>query len=269
MPPQSAHLMAEEIARYHEDGYVVPRYRLPDDVLAQMRAAYDELLAANPEVASDIMLGPHMERPGAQGVKGSTAWLGFATRSEILDMVEQLIGEDIILWGTTIFGKPAKGGLETPWHQDGDYYPIRPLETLSIWMAIDDATPENGCMGFIPGSHKARKTFSHHWEDKDGLTINQACDAEHFDEASAADLILEAGQISFHDVYMIHGSRANTSGKRRAAFVVRLLPGHCHYDHELGVKLAQPHQAHDYGNRPLFLLRGRDRTGKNDFTIGH
>ena len=77
MPPQSAHLMAEEIARYHEDGYVVPRYRLPDDVLAQMRAAYDELLAANPEVASDIMLGPHMERPGAQGVKGSTAWLGF------------------------------------------------------------------------------------------------------------------------------------------------------------------------------------------------
>ena len=79
-----------------------------------MRAAYDELLAANLDIASDIMLGPHMERPGAQGVKGSTAWLGFATRSEILDMVEQLIGEDIILWGTTIFGKPAKGGLETP-----------------------------------------------------------------------------------------------------------------------------------------------------------
>jgi hypothetical protein len=269
MPTETARLTAEEIARYHEDGYVVPRYRLPEDVLAQMRAAYDELLAANPDIASDIMLGPHMDRPGAQGVKGASDWFDIATRPDILDMVEQLIGEDIVLWGTTIFGKPAKCGLETPWHQDGDYYPIRPLETLSVWMAVDDATAENGCMRFIPGSHKARKTFSHHWEDNDGLTINQVCDAEHFDEASAADLVLQAGQISLHDVYMIHGSRANTSGKRRAAFIVRLMPGRCHYDHELGVRLAQPHQAHDYGNRPLFLLRGRDRSGRNDFTIGH
>ena len=269
MPQHTARLSAEEIARYHEDGYVVPRYRLPDEVLARLRAAYDALLAANPDISSDFMLGPHLEKPGTQGVKGSPAWLDFATRPEVLDMVEQLIGEDIILWGTTIFGKPALGGKETPWHQDGDYYPIRPLETLTIWIAIDGATPENGCMRFIPGSHKARGIFSHHWEEDDALTIKQVCDAEHFDEAAARDLVLEPGQISLHDVYMIHGSRANHSGRRRAAFVVRLMPGRCHYDHGLGVEKAAPHQAHDYGNRPLFLLRGRDRTGRNDFTIGH
>ena len=100
-------------------------------------------------------------------------------------MVEQLIGEDIILWGTTIFGKPAHGGKATPWHQDGAYYPIRPLETLSIWIALDDAVPDNGCMRFIPGSHKDRKIFSHHWEEDQDLTINRVCDSEHFDEASA------------------------------------------------------------------------------------
>ncbi len=269
MPPEPVRLTDEEIARYHEDGFVVPRYRLPDEVLAHMRAAYDRLLTDNPAIASDFMLGPHLEKPGTQGVRGSPVWFDIATRPEILDMVTQLIGGDLILWGTTIFGKPARGGKETPWHQDGDYYPIRPLETLSVWVAIDDATPANGCMRFIPGSHKTRQTYSHHWEENDGLTINQVCDAEQFDEARARDLVLEAGQISFHDVYMIHGSHANRSERRRAAFVVRIMPGQSHYDHQLGVRLAAPQQAHDYGNRPLFLLRGRDRSGLNDFTIGH
>ena len=208
-------LSAEELWRFHNDGFVVPDCRLPQDVVAEMREAYDELLSANPGFSSDFMLGPHLETTGAQGVRGSRRWLSFVTRPELLDMVEQLIGEDIILWGTTIFGKPAHGGKATPWHQDGAYYPIRPLETLSIWIALDDAVPDNGCMRFI------------------------------------------------------HGSRANLSSRRRAALVGRFMPGHCHYDHELGLRLAEPHKAHDYGKRALFLLRGRDRSGRNDFSVGH
>ena len=255
--------------RYRDNGFLVPDYRLADRALQRMRTAYDKLLADNPDIASDFMLGPHLEQPGAQGVRGSRQWLTFATQTEVLDIAEQLVGENLILWGTTIFGKPARTGKATPWHQDGDYYPISPLETLTVWVALDDAGPDNGCMRFIPGSHKSRTTFSHHWEEDDGLTINQVCDAQNFDEASAVDLVLEAGQMSFHDVYMIHSSRANTSGKRRAAFVIRIMPGHCHYDHALGQNMAQPHQAHDYGKRPLFLVRGQDLTGRNDFTIGH
>ena len=262
-------LYPQDNTRFKEDGFVIPDYRLPDPTLKRMREAYDKLIQANLDIASDFMLGPHLERPGAQGVQGSREWLEFATQPDILDIAEQLIGEDIILWGTTIFGKPARIGKATPWHQDGDYYPIRPLETLTVWIALDDADQDNGCMRFIPGSHRARTTFSHHWEEDDSLTINQVCDPHHFDESRAYDLVLQAGQMSFHDVYMIHGSRANVSGRRRAAFVIRLMPGHCHYDHALGEKMAQPHQAHDYGRRPLYLVRGQDRTGINNFTIGH
>lgn len=269
MKTYSVQLSVAEIARYQQNGYLVPRYRLAQETLDQMRHSYDKLLANNPDISSDFMLGPHLEQPGAQGVRGSRQWLEFATQPEILDIAEQLIGEDLILWGTTIFGKPAHIGKATPWHQDGDYYPIRPLETLTVWIALDDASRDNGCMHFIPGSHKSRMTFSHHWQDGDGLTINQVCDAQHFDESTAHDLVLEAGQMSFHDVYMIHGSRANSSGRRRAAFVIRMMPGGCHYDHALGKQMARPHQVHDYGKRPLFLVRGRDLTGINDFTIGH
>ncbi len=263
-------LSEAEVTHYREKGYVVPSgYRLPPDMLAEMKAEYDRLLAANPDIAPDIMLGPHLEQPGAQGLKGSKKWLDFASRPEILDMVEQLIGPDIVLWGTTLFGKPAHGGKETPWHQDGDYYPIRPLETMTIWIAMDDATVENGCMRFIPGSHKDRKIYSHHWEEKSDLTINLVCDDAHFDEGTSENLVLEAGQLSFHDVYMIHASSPNKTAERRAAFVVRLMPGSVHYDHGLGAEFAKQHPAQDYGNRALYLLRGQDQTGANDFEIGH
>lgn len=265
-----AHLLsASEIERYHENGFVVPDFRLPPAQLDRMRDAYDRLLLRNPGVSADFMLGPHLEQPGAQGLKGSREWLEFARQKEILDIAAQLAGEDLILWGTTIFGKPSRVGKATPWHQDGDYYPIRPLETITVWIALDDATTANGCLRFIPGSHRQRQTFSHHWEDNNAYTINQVCDAEHFDAATAYDLVLQAGQMSFHDVYMIHGSHANNTALRRAAFVIRLMPGTSHYDHALGEELGKQNPAHDYGRRPLYLVRGQDRTGLNDFTIGH
>ena len=62
----------------------------------------------------------------------------------------QLIGEDIILWGSSLFCKAKKTGNETPWHQDGEYWPIKPLESVTIWLAIDEVTPENGPLQYIP-----------------------------------------------------------------------------------------------------------------------
>jgi hypothetical protein len=262
-------LSPDELERFKSKGYVVPDYRLPEEVLDQMREAYARLLHDNPSINADFMLGPHLDNPGTQGVKGSRQWLEFATHPDLMQMAADLIGDDIILWGTTIFGKPAHSGKETPWHQDGDYYPIRPLETLTIWIALDDVTEDNGPMRFIPGSHQQHKIFSHHWEESDDLTINLVCDSEHFDESTAENLILEAGQVSYHDVYMIHGSLANKTDQRRAAFVVRLMPATCHYDHALGEEIGRKHAAHDYGKRPLFLVRGRDVNGNNDLGIGH
>ncbi|MGB0411397.1 MAG: phytanoyl-CoA dioxygenase family protein [Pikeienuella sp.] len=263
-----AKLSETERATYREKGWVVPDFTLPDSMLAEMRAEYQALLDRNAHIASDIMLAPH-QLNGSQGVIGSEAWLRFATHPDLLDMAADLIGEDIILWGTTIFGKPAHSGKETPWHQDGGYYPIRPLETLTIWIPLDDVTPENGPMRFIPGSHKSHELVSHSWTDGDDKTINLITDSEHFSEDAAEDLILKAGQVSFHDVYMIHGSTANRTDKRRAAFIVRLMPASSHYDHALGAEMGAKHAAHGYGDRPLYLVRGRDLSGKNDFEIGH
>ena len=98
-----ANLSSVELATYHDKGWVVPNFTLPPELLAEMRAEYQALLDRNSHIASDIMLAPHQTN-GSQGVIGSDAWLRFATHPDLVAMAADLIGEDIILWGTTFFG---------------------------------------------------------------------------------------------------------------------------------------------------------------------
>jgi len=262
-----------EIETYRRDGLVIPAdYCLPPRILARIGELYDKLLADNrdsPGFSPDFILGPHLDASGTYGVKGDPEWLDFARIPEILDMVEQLIGPDFILWGMTIFGKPARVGKATPWHQDGDYYPIEPLETLTVWISLDGSTPEQGCMRYIPGSHRDHRIYSHHFEHRDDYTLAQIIDDGQVDLELARDIVLEPGQISLHDVYLVHGSMANQSNRRRMGLVLRIMPASSFYNHQSGKIKEDAGSPHGYSNRALFLLRGEDRSGRNDFTRGH
>jgi hypothetical protein len=266
-------LSTQEIETYQRDGLVIPSdYRVPPATLERIDRLYQELLlknADNPEFCADFILGPHLDANGTYGIKGDPQWLEFARIAEILDMVEQLIGPDLILWGVTIFGKPASDGKATPWHQDGDYYPIEPLETLTVWISLDGSTPEQGCMRYIPGSHRNHQIFSHHFDHRDDYTLAQVIDDGQVDLDLARDIVLEAGQISLHDVYLVHGSEANRSDKRRMGLVLRILPATSFYNHNSGKIKEDAGSPHGYSQRALFLLRGVDRTGRNNFTLGH
>ena len=269
-------LSETQLARYHRDGFVVPDYRLPPALLAKMRDALKRLIATNADRTSDFLLCPHLVYDAAQEIDGMTPirgdeeWFDFAVSDAILDMVEQVLGPHIIMWGTTVFGKPAGNGKATPWHQDGEYWPIRPLATCSVWIALDDTTPENGCLRVIPGSHREKRLRRHLRTDRQDLTLNLELQPEEFNETDAHDVCLRAGQISLHDIYLLHGSQANTSGQRRAGYVLRFMPASAHYDHALGKDMARrKHGVIDLGRRAIFLVRGRDESGRNDFEIGH
>ena len=266
-------LSPEEIISYKESGLVIPTsYRVPESTLKRIDALYQKLLEenqSNPEFSANFILGPHLNADGSYGVKGDPAWLEFARIPEILDMLEQLIGADFILWGITIFGKPAKTGKTTPWHQDGDYYPIEPLETCTVWISLDGSTPEQGCMRYIPGSHRDRQIFSHHFEHRDDYTLAQVIDDGQVNLDQARDIVLEPGQISIHDVYLVHGSGPNLSDRRRMGLVLRIMPATSFYNHNSGKIKEDAGSPHGYSKRALFLLRGKDRSAKNDFEIGH
>ena len=102
-----ARLSEPELAQFHDKGWIVPRWEVPQDLISEMRDEYAALLARNSDIKSDIILAPHQTKGGSMGVIGSEKWLKFATHPGLVAIARQLIGDDIILWGTTIFGKPA------------------------------------------------------------------------------------------------------------------------------------------------------------------
>ncbi|RZL64714.1 MAG: phytanoyl-CoA dioxygenase family protein [Variovorax sp.] len=264
-----AQLSAAEIRHYEAEGYVIPQFRLPAARVAQMRDALDALIRDNPGVRPEKLVSAHVEGDNGEGVRGSRAFLGLAMDRDIVDLVSGVVGEDVILWGCHVFCKPPAEGFETPWHQDGHYWPIRPLANCTVWVALEESSIENGCLRVIPRSHVGQVLHPHLHEDRTDLTLNQRMAAGSFDEASAVDLELEPGQMSLHDVYMIHGAKANTSAKRRTGVALRYMPSTSVFERDLRPVDGKSGVAVDFAKRPLWLLKGVDRSGRNDFSIGH
>lgn len=263
-----AQLSPDEVTQYQREGWVIPQYRLPPERVALMAAALDRLLRDNPGVRPEKLVSAHIEGDNGEGVHGSRAFLDLARDPEIVDLVSGVIGEDVILWGCHVFCKPPAEGFETPWHQDGHYWPIRPLATCTAWVALEPSTEANGCLRVVPRSHVGKQLHEHLHEDREDLTLQQRLASGSFDEASAVSLELQPGQMSLHDVYMIHGAAANRSQQRRTGVALRYMPASSLFDRGLRPVHGKTGVPVNFADRPLWLLKGQDRAG-NDFSAGH
>ena len=251
-------LTDEELARYHDDGFIIPDYRLSNTTLAKIRSMHSQFIERY-SVFSDYCPALLPLEPG---------FLEIAQDEIILDMVGQILGENFALWNSSFFAKPALNGHATPWHQDGQYWPIKPLATCTVWLAIDDATIENGCLRFIKGSHIDQRLKSHNLNEDKNLTLNQELNKEEFNEDEAVNLILKRGQISLHDVYLVHGSEANKSSKSRRAITMRFMPTTSFFDHQMvkEKKMFSKLNASKYSDRKIYHMRGKDVSNKNNLT---
>lgn len=264
-----ARLHAAEIDHYQREGWLIPRFRLPPERVATMTRALATLLHDNPGVRPEKLVSAHIAGDNGEGVRGVSDFLDLARDPEIVELVADVIGQDIILWGCHVFCKPAGEGYETPWHQDGHYWPIRPLATCTVWVALEPSTRDNGCLRVIPRSHRDRQLHDHLHEDRSDLTLNQRLAEGTFDESVAVDLELQPGQMSLHDVYMIHGAGANASMQRRTGAALRYMPSTSLFDRQLRPVDGKTGVPVNFAQRPLWLVRGVDRAGRNDFEVGH
>ena len=248
-------LTEQEIDRYHNSGYVVPDFQLEVNTLKEIGFYYDHLIEKHPEFSDYCPAVLCYE----------TAFLEFGRIPEILDMVEQLIGPNFALWNSSFFAKPAKIGSKTPWHQDGEYWPVRPLATCSVWVAVDHSTEENGCLRVIPGSHKSRRLGTHDYNGADGLSLPLELKSDEYDESCAENIVLRAGQISLHDVYLVHGSEPNRSERSRRGMTLRYMPTTSVFDRSLDTNKRYGRLA--MSERTLYLMRGIDQSKQNDFRV--
>ena len=249
-------LTDRQIEQHHSDGFVTPDYRVPEPVLDDIRETHSRLVTRHPEFTDYC----------SALLACDTWFLTVARLPEILDMVSQVIGDDFALWNSSFFAKPARVGTKTPWHQGGEYWPIEPLATCTIWIAVDASTSENGCLRVIPGSHRARRLASHNESCAEGLALNLEPDKSEFNEAEAHDIVLEPGQISLHDVYLYHGSEANRSDKPRRGMTLRYMPTTSVYLHDR-MPRSQRDGRSAMSQRTVYLMRGSDKSGQNDFRV--
>ena len=258
-------LSSEELAQYHQDGFIIPEFRLDQDTLEAIRLLHGTLIQSYPQFSDYCPAVLPFEK----------GFLEFARNDEILNMVAQILGDNFALWNSSFFAKPARVGSKTPWHQDGEYWAMRPLATCTVWIAVDDSTTENGCLRVIRGSHKDKQLRRHQTNDAPGLALNQELAPTEFDESRAVDLVMEAGQISLHDVYLAHGSEPNRSSEPRRGMTLRFMPTTSIYDREIERQqyLKKPYSgANDsvslqMQHLPLFLMRGVDLCGQNEYEV--
>jgi len=254
---QETMLSSSEIESYHQDGFVIPDFRIDEETLEQIRSDHERLLKKHPEFLNYC---PNV-------LAYDLSFLNYARIPEILDLVESVLGPDFALWNSSFFAKPAEKGQATPWHQDGEYWPIRPLATCTVWIAVDAANTENGCLQVIRGSHRSKKLFRHQTNPDPELTLNQELLKEEFDESNAVSMELEAGMISLHDVYLVHGSAVNRSSRSRRGLTLRFMPTSSVFDREWSSRMAREKGLVDHAERTLFLMRGKDLSGENDFRL--
>jgi non-heme Fe2+,alpha-ketoglutarate-dependent halogenase len=138
----------------------------------------------------------------------------------ILDYVEDVLGSNFFLWGSNFFIKSPRSLSTVGWHQDAYYWPLDPHESLTVWLAFDDSTTENGAMTVIPGSHTAGLLKHARAKETDSVLMLE-CERGQFREDSAVPVTLRAGEISMHDDKLVHGSPANPSDTRRAGLTIR------------------------------------------------
>ena len=169
-----------------------------------------------------------------------------ATHSPILDAVEDLLGPDLLVHSTSAFAKRPHSPEFVSWHQDGYNWGLDVPRLASAWVALTESTSENGCLRVIPGSHRRARldhTTRHHENNLLGTGLQVAAEV---DESQAVDVRLEAGEMSFHHVDIVHGSGPNHSDGPRIGFAIRYITP----------EVAQRRTHHE-----VVLARGSDRYG--------
>ncbi|MDX1682484.1 MAG: phytanoyl-CoA dioxygenase family protein [Phycisphaeraceae bacterium] len=175
---------------------------------------------------------------------------------EVLDIVEPLLGPDIALWSSHFICKPAGVGKRVPWHEDSAYWKgrLEPMDVLTIWLAIDPSTTENGCMRVVPGTHRDGFSDYEPVENPDGQVFaTEIAGSEEFED-KAVDFVLKPNQCSIHHAKLIHGSHANTADYRRCGYTMRYMPATAKHHPDDSPK----------SNFQIYLARGKDRAG-NDY----
>jgi ectoine hydroxylase-related dioxygenase (phytanoyl-CoA dioxygenase family) len=221
-------LSQEQIEFFRENGYLGGFKILCEEQINALREALDDLM--EPEQAKNPLFYEyhHNESRDASRVlfhalgawRVSPLFHDLIFDRTLVESAELLLSGPVRFWHDQLFVKPARGGAAVAWHQDYSYWTrTKPVAHLTCWIGLDDSTVENGCVHYVPASHRwdllprgvladnMEEIFAHLTDEQRGGFKPVACE-------------MKAGEASFHHPLMIHGSHENSSERPRRAAVI-------------------------------------------------
>lgn len=205
---------SEVLDNYQRDGYVIFRHVIDEQLLDEADGHVKWLQAEHPELRPEHL--------GHWLVAQDPFWVRLVSDPRLVDIAQVFVGPDVALFASHYISKPPFSGEAVLWHQDGAYWPLEPMEVVTLWLAVDPSTPENGCVRVIPGSH--RQGLHDLRVNKDVENVLGSESATEVDESQAVDLVLGPGDVEVHHPNILHSSRANTSPLRRCGLTIRYIP---------------------------------------------
>jgi len=210
-------LTSEQFESFESEGFLTGIDVSGQEQVRSTREAFDEFEArVGREKCQEGIGNLHFQE--------AFAW-DLTTNPQVLDNIESLLGPEILLLGTRTFCKYGPSDDFVAWHQDVTYWGLEPPFAVNAWIAIDDSDADNGCVQFVPRSHKWGLR-EHGKADEVGnlLSLNQQVPMSEEESSQVVDNELKAGQISIHHGMMAHGSRPNRSTRRRCGMAMIYVP---------------------------------------------
>ena len=207
-----SYLSSNQLKQYKDEGFVSPINIFSKNKAKEIRDEIELIENKMPE---------ELENSGRYNAHLISPLLDEVTHnSKILDAVQSLIGENILVCGTTLFIKnPNQKGFVS-YHQDAKYIGLEPHNWVTAWVAITDSNEKNGCMRMWSGSHKDNLK-EHDQKFNEGNLLTRGQTVKNVPKQETTPLILEAGQMSLHHPTVVHGSELNRSNDRRIGFVIQ------------------------------------------------
>ena|SRR5208282_670804 len=211
-------LSAEQVRRYDREGFLFPIDVLSANEVARLCSAFGETMR--------YLCGDHSPE-ARSGLHLHCRWLyDLALYPSILDVIEDILGPEFLVLSTIVFFKPPRDDHFVSWHQDGRFISRTDNgspSALTAWVALTESTIQNGNLRVIPGSQRAGRVAHTDTYARDNLLRRGETVEGLFDENSAVDILLRAGQMSLHHVDTIHGSSPNRSGADRVGVAIRFI----------------------------------------------
>jgi non-heme Fe2+,alpha-ketoglutarate-dependent halogenase len=208
-------LSADQIKRYRDTGLMFPQRVMTTDDAANYLAQLEsyESNTGGP-VNGKWRYKSHLVFP----------WFDQLMRHPaILNLVRSLLGNDLMVWTTHIYPKEPGDGRFISWHQDSAHWGLDSNQVLSVWVALTDATRENGCMRMLPGSHHNGQVEHQDTRDSNNILTRGQTISNGIEEDRSVWIELKAGEVSVHHVDMFHASTPNQSNQRRVGIAIRYI----------------------------------------------